>query len=183
MPAIGEISTAKELSKKVTRGTGKKYVWFPCAKCGKCRWVQIRCGVPANRLCQNCGTQGHLAELGRLTRLPKSNTIKTKETRPRIRCRTHPHAQVDGRVSMSHIVMERHLGRYLLPEEVVHHIDGDPYNNEISNLVLFPSAKEHMRHHYNLRMQVILAAESSGNQIQEGLGVTSSLPAPEGVVS
>ena len=151
------------------------YIWAACENCGEYRWVQVEHKGPRHRLCQKCGTQGHLAELGRFTRFPKSNTIKIKETRPRIYCRTHPYAQVDGRVLISRIVMERHLGRYLLPEEVVHHSDGNHYNDDINNLMLFPSSKEHMRHHYKLRMQAISAAESSGLEIQEGLG---SLLAP-----
>ena len=41
-------------------------------------------------------------------------------------------------------VMEQHLGRYLEPGEVVHHIDGDKSNNRIENLQLFASQAEHM---------------------------------------
>lgn len=41
-------------------------------------------------------------------------------------------------------VMEQHLGRYLLPEEVVHHIDKDPTNNAIENLQLFRNQSEHI---------------------------------------
>jgi HNH endonuclease len=42
-------------------------------------------------------------------------------------------------------VMERHLGRFLTAEEVVHHRDGDPTNNEIENLQLFASQADHIR--------------------------------------
>lgn len=42
------------------------------------------------------------------------------------------------------LVMEQHLGRYLDPEEVVHHVDGDPSNNDIENLQLFASQSEHI---------------------------------------
>jgi hypothetical protein len=43
-------------------------------------------------------------------------------------------------------VMEKHLGRKLGPNEVVHHIDHNPDNNDISNLqVLTP--QEHLEHH------------------------------------
>lgn len=42
-------------------------------------------------------------------------------------------------------VMELHLGRYLLPVEVVHHIDGNPRNNSIENLELFASKSDHLR--------------------------------------
>jgi hypothetical protein len=41
-------------------------------------------------------------------------------------------------------VMEQHLGRYLTPEEVVHHKDGDPSNNDLPNLQLFASQKDHI---------------------------------------
>jgi hypothetical protein len=39
------------------------------------------------------------------------------------------------------VIIERHLGRPLLADEVVHHKDGDKTNNELSNLeVMTPSA-------------------------------------------
>lgn len=43
------------------------------------------------------------------------------------------------------LVMEQHLGRYLGPKEVVHHIDGNPSNNVIDNLQLFASQEDHIR--------------------------------------
>lgn len=42
------------------------------------------------------------------------------------------------------LVMEEHLGRFLEPEEVVHHIDGDPSNNALDNLQLFANQSEHI---------------------------------------
>ncbi len=41
-------------------------------------------------------------------------------------------------------IMEEHLGRKLAQNEVVHHIDGDGFNNDISNLKLM-TASEHAR--------------------------------------
>jgi hypothetical protein len=40
--------------------------------------------------------------------------------------------------------MEKKLGRYLKPEEVVHHIDFVRYNNNPENLYLFKNIKEHI---------------------------------------
>jgi hypothetical protein len=45
------------------------------------------------------------------------------------------------------VVMEQHLSRYLLAAEVVHHIDGNPRNNLLSNLQLFANNAEHLRAH------------------------------------
>ncbi len=42
------------------------------------------------------------------------------------------------------VIMEQHLGRYLKPEEVIHHIDGNPQNNDLGNLQLFASQSEHI---------------------------------------
>ena len=44
------------------------------------------------------------------------------------------------------LVMERHLGRLLNKNEIVHHIDGNKTNNNISNLELMTNA-DHSRHH------------------------------------
>jgi hypothetical protein len=50
---------------------------------------------------------------------------------------------------MEHIVvMERKLGRSLLPGEVVHHDDDNPQNNDPANLMVFPSNSEHLKYHH-----------------------------------
>jgi len=45
-------------------------------------------------------------------------------------------------------VMEEHLGRELSSDEVVHHINKDRLDNSISNLELFESKSDHLRHHW-----------------------------------
>lgn len=45
------------------------------------------------------------------------------------------------------LVMEKKIGRFLTKDEVVHHIDGNKQNNDISNLQLFSSHSEHMKDH------------------------------------
>jgi len=45
-------------------------------------------------------------------------------------------------------IMRLKLGRELKPNEVVHHIDGNPHNNKPSNLIVM-SRSEHTRLHIN----------------------------------
>ena len=44
------------------------------------------------------------------------------------------------------VLMERHIGRKILSNEVVHHIDGNRSNNTMSNLELM-TRSDHARHH------------------------------------
>lgn len=58
----------------------------------------------------------------------------------------HPHASKHGRyVAVHRLVMEKKLGRYLLPTEVVDHIDGNTRNNHPDNLRVFASNADHLR--------------------------------------
>lgn len=49
------------------------------------------------------------------------------------------------------VVMEQHIGRRLLPNETVHHIDGNKQNNVLSNLYLVHSHAEHRNAHTSLQ--------------------------------
>lgn len=51
----------------------------------------------------------------------------------------------EGYMLEHRLVMEHLLGRYLLPTEVVHHIDKNRLNNSPDNLELFSSNAEHLR--------------------------------------
>lgn len=55
-----------------------------------------------------------------------------------------------GYVWEHRLVMARHIGRPLTRTEVVHHIDGNKQNNDISNLMLFASQALHIAHHTEL---------------------------------
>lgn len=64
-----------------------------------------------------------------------------------IYCPDHPYADNKGYVPEHRLVMEKHLGRFLRPEEVVHHKDGNIQNNALENLELFPSQNSHISYH------------------------------------
>lgn len=65
----------------------------------------------------------------------------------------HPNKNTNNVVPEHRLVMEKMLGRYLDPCEIVHHIDGDKTNNVESNLMLFPSISAHNQHHAALRKE------------------------------
>lgn len=57
----------------------------------------------------------------------------------------HPLADCNRRVREHRLVMEAVLGRYLLPNEVVDHIDGDRQHNAPSNLRVFQRNSDHLK--------------------------------------
>ena len=58
----------------------------------------------------------------------------------------HPMSDNRGRILEHRYIMSEHLGRNLIPSEIVHHIDENKKNNDISNLQLTTRA-EHIKIH------------------------------------
>ena len=71
--------------------------------------------------------------------------------------KNHPHKTKNNYVLLHRIIMENQIQRLLDKEEVVHHIDYNKMNNDISNLRLM-NRLEHMKLHANdkTRKYVIL---------------------------
>ena len=67
----------------------------------------------------------------------------------------HPRAKLKkGYVAEHVLVMEKHLKRFLKPEEVVHHLNENRLDNKVKNLKLFKNKSEHNRFHSKLRKKL-----------------------------
>lgn len=81
----------------------------------------------------------------------------------------HPHANKDGCVFEHRLIMEQCLGRYLLPSESIHHIDGDKKNNLIDNLKLFETEGKHRSFHIKFRNRSPRGFLVAGGTLQKGV--------------
>lgn len=74
----------------------------------------------------------------------------------------HPRANRDGSVYLHVIIAEKILGRYLLPEEVVHHKDLNKLNNNPDNIMVFATKRDHTRFHKNGCNETLLSLNENG---------------------
>jgi len=59
----------------------------------------------------------------------------------------HPFRNCHNYILEHRLIIEAYLGRYLKRKERTHHIDGNPSNNKVKNLMVFISHSVHMRFH------------------------------------
>lgn len=78
----------------------------------------------------------------------KGGRYKLKSGYVRVYAPDHPHRSPQNTVFEHRLVMEKHLGRYLDPKEVVHHQNGIKDDNRIENLELVATTGEHVSQHF-----------------------------------
>lgn len=142
----GKIVSAESREKMRIAQTGKKLSQETIDK-----MVAHRIGKKLSEETKRKISESHLKNTG--------GVVKDKSGYILISAREHPFSNNSGYVREHRLVMEKHLGRYLLPEEQVHHNDGNPENNAIENLRLFASNSEHMAFHGNKASSVKLSME------------------------
>lgn len=76
--------------------------------------------------------------------------------------KTHPRANQDGSVYLHIIIAEQIIGRYLLPDEVVHHKDLNKLNNDPSNIMIFATRNDHTRFHMHECDESLLTLNENG---------------------
>jgi hypothetical protein len=142
MPSIGEVSTSREIGR-----TGhSSYVWQACPHCGKERWIDkyyliknpsLMCRSCMMKFCSNrwFGNPQKGSDNPRW-RGGRKDTEGYNAIRMFPGDDFYPQRSQDGYILEHRLVMMRHLGRPLLSSEIVHHLDGNRYNNKLENLQL-----------------------------------------------
>lgn len=148
-----------------------KYIENRCKNCGKLI-------DPRSTFCHKCrpgrgggtGMRGyrHSEETKKIIGEKSKQKWKSKEYREKIKAKhngkrkrsingyilikdyNHPNRNSHNDVLEHVYVMSNHLDRPIAKGEIVHHIDGDRTNNDISNLYLYKNRSKHLKGHNSL---------------------------------
>jgi len=138
---IGTIKRGKDIGYK----SYDKFTWLACPDCGKERWVILGKSRPLNPRCHKCANKVMSGEGHPNWKGGKHNS---KEGYILVKVQPdslfYPMAESNGYIREHRLVMAQHLGRCLLRQECVHHIDGIKSNNAFSNLKILSPASHRL---------------------------------------
>lgn len=130
-PVLGDTSYGDAIG----RQSSNRFVWLDCPLCGKQRWVRLNHNKPGTSRCPQCRQEG-------------SKGSKTIDGYISVYVPRHSFfsamSQKTERVLEHRLVMAKHLGRCLLPWEIIHHKNSIKDDNRIENLVLLPTRRFHV---------------------------------------
>lgn len=115
----------------------------------KCRYNHMGNGRKGTHHSEETKRKIGKAQTGEKSHSWKGGKIKNKYGYILVKKRNHPFSNTSGYIMQHKIVMEKHLGRYLNPKEVVHHINNINNDNRIENLKLFKNDSEHQKFHWS----------------------------------
>lgn len=148
MPKIGDRISERDLF-----GTNahRRYVWFACIGCGKESWKRIKYkdGTPERPRCKSCYNKSRKGQ--RNWWIWKGGRTTEGES-GYVRVWLSPSdfffsmASKGNYVKEHRLIMAQHLGRCLLPFEIVHHKNGIRNDNRIDNLKLTTRGSHSIEH-------------------------------------
>ena len=138
-PILGDIRKGREIDKS---SYSLNYIWQACWDCGRQTWVRFACGKPDATQCQSCANArqawkgGHHKNTGGYIDLwiPSSSFFAPMGVNHKKSLYVLEHR----------LVMAQHLGRCLLPWEIIHHKNGIKDDNRLENLELLPHGRFHL---------------------------------------
>ena len=157
MPDIGEIRKGRELGKI---SPTNNFIWHACVGCGKERWVVFKNGKPHNPICKSCSQRERTKTIEFMGLMDRMRSRRGKDN-PSWKGGRHltdsGYVQVyvdrespyycmsdsKGYVLEHRLVMAMRIGRPLLKQEIVHHINGVRDDNRPDNLEVLPNPQEH----------------------------------------
>jgi len=136
----------------------KSYFTFPsinkkfcCAPCFY-KYRVIETYNKKKKTCKICGSPfvpKHPKAPGLFCSYKCSGLARKKDIIMRSRYRyiflpNHPHATKQGYFAEHRYIVEKAIGRYLSPKEIIHHINHNKTDNSIDNLMILPSPGKHV---------------------------------------
>ncbi len=107
-----------------------------CDNCGKDCFCHNSKKKHKRRFCDNhCKNSSNLIKGENNPKWKGGRLLNTKGY-VKVICKDHPNANLDGYMLEHRLVMEKHIGRYLEPWEVIHHKNSNKQDNRIENLEL-----------------------------------------------
>ena len=137
------------------KGIFKSRITNKCIVCGKFYHTYHKVNYTCSIKCRNKSEKHKYNAIKQLkyARKIKHKMVIGKETKDRfgyilVYLPDHQNTNKRGYIQKHRLIMEKHIGRFLTKQEVVHHIDRNKNNNSLKNLMFFPNHSAHMKFHW-----------------------------------
>lgn len=129
----------------VTKAANSYFVEKNCFVCGKPTLKDV-----SNKMGRVCCSKECQYSLSKKPDGTKKRKRGNSDSHIMVKSVGHPYANKDGYIAEHRLLIEKKIGRLLLPEEHVHHINLVKDDNRLENLILCKDASQHFKAHGTL---------------------------------